>query len=739
MNRLFGFLIAAAALLVTAVPTVNAETDAVALVIGNADYEENRLANSVNDAKAMSALLSGAGIQVVTAIDADAATLRGALANYRSLRAEGRPGFVYFAGHGTEVAGETYILPLDADSSSAASLAATAVSLRELTSGIPSDQRSYIVLDICRTAPQSLPLSLPRQNDRFAAAGDENRTLNQRDLPGATLVALAASSGQSANDGAGEHGLYTQALLQALNDGQASLAGAFAAAGAKVQAATQESQTPVLLVSQGYDLAPTATQEHALLASAALASPVLASIEMAQLRAAPGKTRGLQPKKSGAHDLEFWNAIKDSKEAADYEAYLESFPEGSFAPLARLRIRQYSKDATGGDSADEPAFKVDAMEAPYVALTNANVRALPQADSDKVGQLSKGRDVEVTGRVVGANWYRVRIDGGTGYVFGDLIRSAISADTAPSSVPAPAAATAPSVAAPTVQAVPQPTKKAAAPVPAPKAPAAPKVETKVGVTAKKQEPAPKPAAVAALPKASGSRDCEFCPELVEITPGSFTLGSNNGNDNERPATKVTIRKPFAIGRQEVTVGEWAFCVEDGGCSFKPKKKAGQSDRAPMRNLSWLDAMEYVKWLSKKTGRTYRLPSEAEWEYAARGGTSTAYWWGKTIGKGKTDCKDCGSDWVRKQPPDAGSFAPNPFGLFDTSGSVWEWTADCWTKSHDGAPRDGSARDNPDCRQRVLRGGSWRNEPDYLRSASRFNYDANVRYLVNGFRVAADPE
>lgn len=454
----------------------------------------------------------------------------------------------------------------------------------------------------------------------------------------------------------------------------------------------------------------------------------------AKLQLARIQSRGIQPKKSGAHDLEFWNAIKDSTDPADYEAYLESFPEGSFAPLARLRIRQYSKATAAPEKKEEPGFEVENMEMPFVALANANVRAKPTAEADKVGELTRGSDVEVTGDVVGANWFRVRIDGKTGYVFGDLIKSAISAEPAAKSVPQQAAKKPEAVTTPTASAVTETAK-----VPAPQK----KAETKVTVTAKKKS-AETTTAVAALPKVAvpqggGNRDCDGCPELVEITPGSFVMGSNAGNDNERPATKVTIRKPFSIGRYEVSVGEWELCVTDGGCSYKPKRKKGQSDRSPMGNLSWLDAMEYVNWLKKKTGRPYRLPSEAEWEYAARAGTKSRYWWGGDVGAGLVDCKDCGTDWVRRNPPAAGTFGANPFGLYDTSGSVWEWTADCWNKSHDGAPRDGSVRNRSDCRQRVLRGGSWRNEPDYLRSASRFNYDANVRYLVNGFRVAVDAQ
>ena len=157
--------------------------------------------------------------------------------------------------------------------------------------------------------------------------------------------------------------------------------------------------------------------------------------------------------------------------------------------------------------------------------------------------------------------------------------------------------------------------------------------------------------------------------------------------------------------------------------------------SPVYNLSWLDSQQYAKWLSKKTGKKYRVPSEAEWEYAARAGTKTEYWWGNAVGEGKANCKNCGGDWNRKRPAVVDSFAANAFGLQGMNGSVWEWVADCWYDSYKGAPADGKARQRSDCQSRVLRGGSWRNDGGYARSASRFNYDHDVRYVLNGFRVA----
>jgi formylglycine-generating enzyme required for sulfatase activity len=164
---------------------------------------------------------------------------------------------------------------------------------------------------------------------------------------------------------------------------------------------------------------------------------------------------------------------------------------------------------------------------------------------------------------------------------------------------------------------------------------------------------------------------------------------------------------------------------------------GVSASSPVHNVNWNEVQDYLKWLREVTGEPYRLPTEAEWEYAARAGTKTRYWWGEVVGASNANCEDCGGDWDRKTPAQVGGFAANPFGLHDMNGGVMEWVADCWAQDYDGAPSDGSAQLSGDCTQRVLRGGSWRNDQTYATVSSRLSYDASVRYYTNGVRVARD--
>jgi formylglycine-generating enzyme required for sulfatase activity len=230
--------------------------------------------------------------------------------------------------------------------------------------------------------------------------------------------------------------------------------------------------------------------------------------------------------------------------------------------------------------------------------------------------------------------------------------------------------------------------------------------------------------------------------MVLIQPGCFTMGSDKYADNERPPRQVCLSRPFRIGRSEVTVAEYERFA--GANGLEPPDDMGWGrDSRPAINVSWEDAFAYARWLSEETGKRYRLPTEAEWEYAARAGAQTDYWWGDAIrenAKVWANCDGCGSWWDNDSTAPVGAFEANGLGLHDTAGNVWEWVADCWHESYQGAPTDGSAWEEGgggDCGQRVVRGCSWNCRPVGLRSATRSGFHADARPGYIGFRLARD--
>ena len=238
------------------------------------------------------------------------------------------------------------------------------------------------------------------------------------------------------------------------------------------------------------------------------------------------------------------------------------------------------------------------------------------------------------------------------------------------------------------------------------------------------------------------RDCDGCPEMVVIPAGLFRMGCVSGrecDDNEKPVEPVTIWRPFALSKYEVTFEEYDRFL----FPLREDDKSWGRGRRPAINVSWDYAQLYVEWLSANTGARYRLPSEAEWEYAARAGTTTAYSWGNEIGNNRANCNGCGSQWDDRMTAPVGSFGANAWGLHDMHGNVWEWTEDCWHGSYDGAPEDGSAWTTGQgwrwvelsCSERVQRGGSWNNRPRFLRAAARWRTLPRFKDGEYGVRVA----
>jgi formylglycine-generating enzyme required for sulfatase activity len=230
---------------------------------------------------------------------------------------------------------------------------------------------------------------------------------------------------------------------------------------------------------------------------------------------------------------------------------------------------------------------------------------------------------------------------------------------------------------------------------------------------------------------------DYCPQMMVIPAGSFTMGSppdeRDRYNDEGPRHAVTI-KQFAASKFDVTFDEWAACVKYGPCVKADDHKFGYGLR-PAINVSWDDAHIYVAWLSSLTGKPYHLLSESEWEYAARAGSESAYSWGPNVGKNHANCIDCGSKWDGQGTAPVGSFPANTFGLYDMEGNVWQWVEDCYHRTYDGAPSDGTPwLDSGDCSRRVVRGGSWYNLSKDLRVANRVEYLSGSRFYTLGFRV-----
>jgi formylglycine-generating enzyme required for sulfatase activity len=243
------------------------------------------------------------------------------------------------------------------------------------------------------------------------------------------------------------------------------------------------------------------------------------------------------------------------------------------------------------------------------------------------------------------------------------------------------------------------------------------------------------------------KECDKCPEMVVVPAGTFMMGSpaseSGRMDHEGPRHSVRIGEPFAVGRFAVTFDEWDACVADGGCNgYRPSDAGWGRGRRPVIDVSWDNAKAYVAWLSRKTGKSYRLLSEAEREYVTRAGTTTPFWWGASISASQANYNGSVKAYARgpkgenrEKTVPVDTFQPNAWGLFQVHGNVLEWVEDCYHDSYAGAPSDGSAWVSDGCTFRAVRNGSWGNDPQDVRSASRYWHAPDDGGVALGFRVA----
>ena len=617
----------------------------LALVIGNSAYRRLRpLRNPINDAKAVAAALRRAGFEVALLENTSQKKIKRAVVSFERRLNQGGVGLFYYAGHGVQVGGNNYLVPLDAEIDAEEHVDIEAVGLNYVLSRMAAarNRLNIVILDACRNNPFE---------GRFR---DVSRGLAPAKAPVGTYVVYATAEGDVAADGDGQNSLFSGALVKALDRRNVKLEDMFKRVRTDVLAATSGKQVPWT------------------------SSSVTGDFYFHLPKAGPQGVAG----SSNAAEIEYWSSIKNSTNPKSFEAYLADYPNGRYARLARIKLEELSGTQTAAITVPpKPRIEIQPMEAAYVAVRNANVRASPSAEATRTASLSSGTKVTVTGKVKGANWYRVSRSGKQlGFVYGPLLKEVA--------------------------------------VVVPPKPQAPKsVKPAVGV-------------FPSLTPGTVFKDCDECPEMVVVPAGTFMMGSNDGDSDEKPVHRVTIPRPFAVGKYEVTFSEWDACVAARGCSRKPGDSGWGRGRRPAINVDWDDAQEYVKWLSRRTRKSYRLLSEAEWEYAAQGGAGS-----QAFGKGNANCRGCGSRWGGKQTAPVGSFRANGFGLHDMLGNLWEWGQDCWNESYSGAPSDGSAWTSGDCSRRVLRGGSWYYFPRLVRSAFRDRGWAAGRGSFVGFRIS----
>mgnify|MGYP000485749501 CR=1 FL=1 len=674
MNR---FLLLPLLILLISVTQVHAKR--YALVIGNGNYGKDigSLDNPVNDANDMAALLKKKQFSVIKLTNANQREMERGISRFtKQLNEKNAVGLFFFAGHGVGIGGRNYLIPLGANINGEGDVKYEAVDAERVMSGMQyaGNNLNMVILDACRNNPFA-------RSFRSASRG-----LNKMDPPKGSLILYATSPGEVAADGAGRNGMFTQHLLKAMNTPNYTVEKVFKATANKVYKATNKKQLP--------------WQSGVMLGDFYFTR----SVKAASTVPAPQVAASLGNKQSA--DMLFWDSIKDETDIVYFNSYLKSYPQGTYAQLAKLKIQR------GGVIVvvpDEP-LKIAHLTIKS-SPENVKIRILNIGPKYKPGiELKPGRyHIEVTKRGYQRHteWLALAAE--------DKIHS-------------------------------------------------------VSLIEVEQAQA----RVQAVPISKPSRS-QYEPDMVKIKGGCYQMGSpsweKDRRDNER-SHQVCVDK-FQMGKKEVTVGEFKQFIratgyrtqaeqniKKQGCyaySSSEKKwawRAGhywnkvgfsQNNQHPVVCVSWNDIQSYIAWLNKNSTGNYRLPTEAEWEYAARGGSNTAYFWGDEV-----DSKACryanvnDKNWASGFPCDdgykytapVGQYRPNAYGLYDISGNVWEWTCSEYEKGYNGKEKQclGNNHANNSA-VLAVRGGSFNSRPRWLRLAHRDRGNPWSRDGSRGFRLA----
>ena len=685
----------------------------VALVVGNGAYEHaTPLPNPPNDAADVAAALKGLRFTVIEGRDLDRTAFEAKLRAFARAARGAEAALFFYAGHGLQVEGRNYLLPVDARLTEEVDLEFEALELRAFLKQMRS-RANLVFLDACRDNPLAQDLARSMGASRSAAIG---RGLGRVDAASGTLIAYATQPGNVAADGTGRNSPFTTALLEHIDAPGRSVNDLLTAVTDDVATATGGRQQPWTHSSlrKPFYFAPVDEPEPVAASGASdgKAGPTPSGNGDKRLSAEQLATKRL----AAEEELLFWESVKDSGHAADLEAYRKRYPGGRYEVLAHNRLRRLTQESEEAPAAGQSALVPVAEDGPPEPEAVEAALDLGRSDrrSIQAGLASLGFDAGPADGLFGGRtraaleaWQVAKGEASTGWLTGaeaEVLKAA--GDEAR-------------------LAEDERKRKARA----------------AAEALRKAEAGKKARQQAAMKPGRVFRDCGTCPEMVVVPAGSFTMGSpaseEDHHDSESPQHRVRISQAFAVGKYEVTFAEWDACVDGGGCNgHLPDDEGWGRGRRPANYVSWEDAQAYVAWLSRKTGKEYRLLSESEWEYAARAGTQTRYHWGDSVGRNRANCDGCGSRWDDERTAPVGSFSANGFGLHDMAGNVWEWVEDCWHDSYSGAPSDGSAwTTGGNCSGRVLRGGSWDSGPGYLRSANRFRGSPGLRYNDLGFRVS----
>jgi formylglycine-generating enzyme required for sulfatase activity len=791
MSRLI-WLLLCAAWLPHATLAATGEERRMALVIGISAYQNApALANPVNDARAVGEALRRLKFDVSEVYDPNYRSLASSIREFGIRAAGADVALVYYAGHGVQVERENYLLPADAKLERERDLLYEALPLERLLGEVSQASKiGMVLLDSCRNNP-----FIDRVSRSMGIAGRAVSTLpglaRVDNVPRNTMVVLAAKADQIAEDGR-EHSPFAAALLAHLQIPGIELSLFFRSLRDTVLRATNNRQEPYVFSSLG-------AEPFYFFPRPPNRSPVLAELKQLEVTDAAGPTPlGIpQPTDPDQDPLTVRVIglprsgevrIEGRVVAVNAVFSAEKFLTATFKPIGQTfgsvgTVDILVEDGRGGSATGSLPITVvsshhpPVVEAPRtlrmhsVALGIApptspdgdpltiTVKALPR------GQVYNGAGVLRTGdhlkpqELAGlffvpepsftgpAGAFRYSVDNG----HGGIVEASVELEVAPPGAGSDAIAQRPSTAPiepPKPVARPAPAERPVAVAPEPEKRSPPVVAMADPLSP--NVPATTPRVMTAtvvpmVPRVEGGQageparfqDCPTCPWMVRIPAGSLMMGQGARDAEAMPAHRVELRA-FSLGQTPVTVAEWKACMAAGGCSFLPRMRVA-TDRTPLHNVSWEDTAQYLAWLSRTTGHVYRLPSEAEWEYAARAGTTTRYWWGDVVGVALANCSDCGGTQDAQGPLPVDALRPNPFGLLDMLGGVAQWTADCWFPNYAGAPNDSTPREAKNCSKRVLRGGGFREGQNQITVAARGNYDASVRYLLNGLRVARDPE